>query len=390
MSKIQADWLKRPGVCRIVECLGPENIRFVGGAVRDTLIGREVHDIDAATLYPPEKTIELLEEGGIKVIPTGIDHGTVTAIADSEKVEITTLRHDLETDGRRAVVTYTESWKADAARRDFTFNALYLSADGELHDPFAGVPDLKAGRVRFIGNAETRIEEDALRILRFFRFHAWYGKGLPDEVGLAACQQKASLLKGLSAERVRQELLKLLGAPDPFGAIVAFERTGGTAVLHLGALNSVRLQTFIGHERMYGFEPDALLRLACWLTLEEEAVPAFARRFRLSGKERERLSAAVKGLNATPPATPRALRAFIYRHGHDAGQCALFVHEMSNAELVSILRDWRVPEFPIKGGDIIARGVEAGPEVSQAMKRLEAEWIASDFGLGAADLLERL
>lgn len=390
MSKIQADWLNRPGVQRIVHCLGAENIRFVGGAVRDTIVGREVHDIDAATVYPPEKTSELLEGAGIKVIPTGIDHGTVTAIANSDKVEITTLRHDMETDGRRAVVAYTDNWEADAARRDFTFNALYLSADGEVHDPFDGLSDLEAGRVRFIGNAETRIEEDALRILRFFRFHAWYGRGAPDAAGCDACKQKVALLRALSAERVRDELLKLLAAPEPFEALTAFEATGATAVLHLGLLNSLRLRNYIKAEHRHGFDADALLRLACWLTLEAHEVPAFARRLRLSGKQRDALLAAVEGLHADAPETARGLRAFIYKRGHGAAKCALFSSDICDGELVRLLKDWRVPEFPIKGGDIIARGVEAGPAVSGLMKSLETEWFESDFQLSRDELLSRV
>jgi len=390
VSKIQAEWLARPGIRRIVDCLGPDNIRFVGGAVRDTLVGRKVHDIDAATIFPPEKTAALLEAAGIKVIPTGIDHGTVTAIADSEKAEITTLRHDMETDGRRAVVAYTDNWKADAARRDFTFNALYLSADGDLHDPFRGVDDLKAGRVRFIGDAETRIEEDALRILRFFRFHAWYGEGKPDATGLDACKQKVALLKALSAERVRDELLKLLAAPAPFDALRAFERTGATAVLQFGGLNSARLKNFVQAEQAYGFTPDALLRLACWLTLEEADVPQFAKRFRLSKKQRERLSAVVEGLHAPVPESARELRAFIYRHGQDAARCALFADGTCEQSLVALLQDWQVPTFPLKGGDIVARGIEAGPAVSEVMKRLETEWFESDFQLSKDELLSRV
>ncbi|WP_020400005.1 CCA tRNA nucleotidyltransferase [Kordiimonas gwangyangensis] len=390
MVKIDADWLKRPGIKRIVECLGAENIRFVGGVVRDTLIGRKVHDIDAATVHTPHEATKLLEACDIKVIPTGIDHGTVTAIADSAKVEVTTLRQDMETDGRRAVVAFTDNWKADAARRDFTFNALYLSADGTLNDPFDGIKDLKAGRVRFIGNAETRIEEDALRILRFFRFHAWYGKGQPDETGLAACKQKVVLLKALSAERVRDELLKLIAAPKPMEALTALERTGATAVLPLGTLNSVRLQHYIDNEDRFEFKPDAILRLSAWLALEPEAVPIFAKRFRLSKKQREQMLAVVTALHATAPATPEALHAFIYQYGNDAAKCALFVQEVCGEALVQTLKDWPVPEFPLKGGDLIAAGVDAGPAVSKLMKQLEQDWVASDFSLSRDELLKRV
>ncbi|WP_417450737.1 CCA tRNA nucleotidyltransferase [Kordiimonas sp.] len=391
MSKAHADWLDRPYVRKIVSSLGSDNIRFVGGAVRDWLAGRVVRDIDAATPLAPEVVQERLEAHGIKAVPTGIEHGTITAVCDGDTVEITTLRMDMETDGRRATVTFTDNWKTDAARRDFTFNALYLSPEGKLHDPFDGQADLKAGRVRFIGDAETRIEEDALRIMRFFRFHAWYGKGEPDREGMSACRQKVALLKALSAERVRSELLKLFAAPEPNESITAFERIGATAVLRLGPLNSVRLSRYIAREQMFDFEIDALMRLACWLVLKQDEVAAFARQFRLSTKDRVRLEAMTGGWVAGVPGTAAELRSFIYRAGRNAAQvCVLAAEDDPPDELVRLLKSWEKPVFPLKGGDLIDHGLEPGPEVSRRLVALEDLWVKSDFSLSRADLLEKV
>ncbi|WP_262691110.1 CCA tRNA nucleotidyltransferase [Kordiimonas aestuarii] len=391
MSKTRADWLDRPFVRKIVESLGADNVRFVGGAVRDWLVGRAVRDIDAATTHTPEMVKERLEESGIKAVPTGIEHGTITAVFDGKTVEITTLRKDMETDGRRATVAFTDNWKADAARRDFTFNALYLSPDGTLHDPFDGQEDLKAGRVRFIGNAETRIEEDALRIMRFFRFHAWYGKGEPDESGVAACTQKVVMLRALSAERVRSELLKLLSAPGPLKALTAFERTGATAVLQLSPLNSLRLERYITHEHAHDFDIDALMRLACWLMLDTAEVAPFAKRFRLSKMEKVRLQAVVGGFEVPGPVSPAGLRALIYHHGRESAQCrVLSAKDSAASDIIDILKNWRVPSFPLKGGDLIEHGMQAGPEVSRRMSVLEDLWVESDFTLSGQELLAKL
>ena len=205
-----------PATRAVTEALSAEGatVRFVGGCVRDAVLGRDAKDVDIATPDPPETVIALLEAAGLKAVPTGIAHGTVTAVADGTPFEVTTLRHDVETDGRHAKVAFTDDWVADAARRDFTLNALYCDADGALYDPVGGIEDARRGRVRFVGDARARIEEDALRLLRFFRFHAHYGRGEADATALAACRELAPLLANLSGERLRDETLKLLAAPE--------------------------------------------------------------------------------------------------------------------------------------------------------------------------------
>lgn len=390
-KKIQPDWFSLSLVQRVIDVLGPDNIRFVGGAVRDTLLGRAVEDIDAACRHHPATTTGLLKRAGVKVIPTGIDHGTVTAVLDGQTIEITTLRSDTETDGRHATVAFTDDWLEDAARRDFTFNALYLSSGGELYDPYGGVADLKAGRVRFIGDAEMRIKEDALRIMRFFRFHAWYGTGPLDDAGLAASKHQIALLGSLSAERVRAELLKMFSAPAPFLSIRSFAKIGGSEVLKLVAVNERQLEVYLSSEKEQGIAIDPLLRLACWVSLGSDKVNGFARRFRFSNKEKERLRAAAKGLEVACPEDEREMRKLYYELGPDAAQVSIMTQpEAVGQGCFDVLNAWQIPTFPVKGGDLIARGALAGPEISRKLEQLEALWIKSDFQLGKNDLLSRL
>ena len=239
-------------------------VRFVGGCVRDALLGRAVKDVDIATHDDPETVTALLKAAGIRAIPTGIAHGTVTAVTGAAHFEITTLREDVETDGRRAKVAFTDDWEADAARRDFTFNAIFCAPDGTIYDRFGGIEDLKAGRVRFVGDAETRLKEDVLRLLRFFRFHAWYGRGLPDPKGLDACRKFAHLLPNLSGERVAAETLRLLGAEDPSPVFALMRQEGILTHFLPEAQNIARLTALVALERGYG-EADPLRRLAAVL-----------------------------------------------------------------------------------------------------------------------------
>jgi poly(A) polymerase len=392
-------WLRAPASRRVVAALlaGGRPARFVGGCVRDSLIGRAdaTAEIDIATPEPPERVIELLEAAGIKAVPTGIAHGTVTAVTDHRPFEITTLRRDVSTDGRRAVVAYTDDFTLDAQRRDFTMNAMSADPEGRLFDPFDGRADLQAGRVRFVGEARARILEDHLRILRFFRFHARYGQGEPDPEALAACAEGARLLRKLSGERLHAELLKLLAAPDPLPALRAMAATGVLAEL-LGP--EVALDRL---ERLLPFEParDPILRLAALLRPPPAAAQEAARvaqRLRFSNRERERLQALVTLPLPEPGAEEKAIRARIYATGNalhaDLLRLALAEWpEKASALLPALaLAEWRPPMLPVGGADVLAQGVRPGRAVGRHLAALEAWWIGEDFAPDRAACLARL
>ena len=289
------DWvlLREPSVRRVLVALAGETraTRIVGGAVRDALLGRAVTDADLATILPPAEVTALAEAAGLKVAPTGIEHGTVTVIADGKPFEVTTLRRDVETDGRHAVVHFTTDWKADAARRDFTMNALYCDMDGDVLDPLGGIADLRAGRVRFIGEAEDRIREDYLRILRFFRFFAWYGNGRPDADGLRACARLKAGIATLSAERVWSELKRLLKAPDPSRALLWMRTTEVLQKTLPESWGIDAIHRLVATERKEGWLPDPLLRLESILPPHRARIEALAERLRLSRAEATRLLA---------------------------------------------------------------------------------------------------
>ena len=291
-------WMRAPetlAVMRALEAAGGAGCaRFVGGCVRNVLVGRPVDDVDIATTLAPEAVIRAVETAGLKAVPTGLDHGTVTAVAKGRPFEITTLRRDVETDGRRAVVAYTTDWAEDAQRRDFRLNAVYADLGGRLFDPTgAGAADARAGRIVFVGDADTRIREDALRILRFYRFWAWYGRGEPDTAGLAACAARADLLAGLSAERVSKELLKLLAAEDPRAAVRLMDAAGVLARILPEAAARGRFERVVAIDLSQALAADPVLRLAALLPDDAAAGLAAARRLRLSNAERDRLEAAL-------------------------------------------------------------------------------------------------
>ncbi|MCJ9427526.1 CCA tRNA nucleotidyltransferase [Kordiimonas marina] len=390
VAKLQASWLESPFVRKVVTALGADNIRFVGGAVRDTLIGKTVGDIDAATRLTPEETMAALKAAGIRVVPTGLAHGTVTAVEDGQHVEITTLRVDVKTDGRHAEVAFTTDWREDAARRDFTMNALYAALDGSVYDPFDGLADLKAGHVRFIGDAAARIREDGLRILRFFRFYAWYGKGPVDPAGLAACTSLADMIDTLSAERVRDEMLKTLSAPDPVAAWSALVDAGVAAHLPGKGGDVSGLMRLVARERLLGCEPEAFVRLAVVTGLKADDVAPLAKALRLSAKQKRHLKAVTTGCAAGRVMDEVALRAFVYRHGRAAGLAHLLtVMGDPDPALIYWVRDWPVPVLPVKGGDLIALGVPMGPDVSERLAEIEAEWVRNDFRVERSTLLAR-
>jgi poly(A) polymerase len=374
--------------------------RFVGGAVRNALIGEPVTDVDIATPLLPEEVTRRLKAAGLGAVPTGIAHGTVTAVADGKPFEVTTLRRDVATDGRRATVAFSADWQEDAARRDFTMNALYASEDGEVFDYFGGVEDLRAGRVRFVGDPKTRIREDYLRILRLFRFHAWYGKGEIDKAALDAAVAEKSGLKTLSGERVQKELLRLLEAKAPGLVLEAMERTGLLAVLLPAHLPLGRLRQMIALETSLNAKPDALLRLAALLSASIEAAQNVAGGLKFSNADRERLVESVVADEHIGAALSHAEgRKLVYRLGNRCFRDQLLLRWSSAGSdasdpawrgLLSLAETWSAPKFPLDGRDVKAFGIEEGPRVGALLKEVEQYWIDADFKPDRAALLARL
>jgi poly(A) polymerase len=394
-----------PAVTAVMNALahagGADCARFVGGCVRNAVLGVPVRDIDIATTLTPPEVTAALEAAGLKAIPTGVEHGTVTALAKGMTLEITTLRRDVETDGRRAVVAFTTHWAEDAARRDFRLNALYADAAGNLYDPTgAGLTDALAGAIVFVGDAATRIREDALRIARYFRFLAWYGRGEPDAVALAACRDGRDLLKGLSAERIGHELMTLLAAADPRRAVRLMAETGVLAALAPAASNLRRFERLVGIETEILFSDDALLRLAALLPADPAAGAATVAALRLSNAQRDRLAAA---LGTDPPLTswmsPRQVRRAVYALGVetfcDRVMLAWAAGERPAASvqwraLLPIARGWPRPTLPLTGDEVMSAGVPAGPLVGAVLKEVEAWWIDNDFIQDKLSVVERL
>lgn len=361
---------------------GPDCARFVGGSVRNALLGQAVDDIDIATQLEPEVAFAAIRKAGLKAVPTGLAHGTVTAVSGHKPYEITTLRRDVTTDGRNATVAFTDDWSEDAARRDFRLNALYADLTGRIYDPTGeGVEDTLAGRVIFVGNPVTRIREDYLRILRFFRFYAWYGRDVPDLAAMAACAAEVGGLARLSAERVSKELMKLLAAPDPRRAVQAMAATG---VLARILPEAVAVTLF---QHMCDLSPDPVLRLAALVPADAEALRALAAALRLSNAVRDRLvtgaeAAAVVQLDMSD----QAARAAVYRRGARAVEDALMRQRaalsspaVDDGRLAALVSGWVPPVLPVGGRDLARLGVAPGPETGRLLKAFEAGWIADDF-----------
>ena len=358
---------------------GPGCVRFVGGCVRNALMGQPVDDIDLASRLLPGDAIQALKAASLKVVPTGLAHGTVTAVSAGQPYEITTLRRDVSTDGRNATVAFTDDWIEDAARRDFRLNALYADASGVVHDPTGqGVADAREGRIVFVGDPETRIREDYLRILRFFRFFAWYGRGEPDATGLEACADLAEGVDRLSAERVSKELLKLLAAPDPRPSVRAMARAGVLDRVLPGAVD------LIAFERMVGIADDPVLRLSMLSPGSPDAIDDMARRLRLSNTVRDRLRR-MAGDEADLDMTDREARAVLYRIGRDAFRDRVLRAEATTdrsgdgARLLDLAERWIIPRLPVGGRQVAAAGLPAGPETGRILAAFEAGWIADDF-----------
>ena len=369
-------WRSRRGMERLLAALGAEEglTRYVGGAVRDDLLDFPVNDIDLATRIEPGDVVKRLESARIKAVPTGIDHGTVTAVSDGHPYEITTLRRDISTDGRRATVAFTSDWQEDAARRDFTINALFADPrTGEVFDYFGGAEDLLARRVRFIGDPFKRIAEDHLRILRYFRFHARFGAGEPDGAALEACTARANDLMALSRERIADELLKLLGLDDPAPTVrIMLER----GILHpvlpeIEAARSAQLEALVEAERAAGIAPDGLRRLAALLPADGATGEGVAARLRLSNKARKRLSCAVvRHVDAAP-------ETLAYRLGTDCAVDRLLL--AGRVDDATRIERWQPPRLPIGGGALIARGLAEGPVVARTLRKIEERWVEAGF-----------
>ena len=371
MTLPDAPWRARAGLSALVDTLGAAagDTRIVGGAVRDTLLGIDVADIDLATRLLPDEVLDRLRATNIRAVPTGIAHGTITAVLPSGPVEVTTLRRDVATDGRHALVAFSDDWREDAARRDFTMNALYADpVSGTVFDYFGGLDDLAAGRVRFIGDALQRIAEDHLRILRFFRFHARFGETI-DAAGLDACIARANDLMALSRERIASELLRLLVAQHAVPVLSLMVEHGILrAVLpEIGPAGVERFAALVDREAASGIAPDALRRLAALiLPAEVEGVGA---RLKQSNADRKRLMAAGAGAGDEGP------RALAYRFGTAVAVDRLLLAGIDPAPVV----DWVPPSFPLSGGALVTRGLSRGPDVAAALKTIETRWIGEGF-----------
>ncbi|TFU06445.1 CCA tRNA nucleotidyltransferase [Polymorphobacter arshaanensis] len=386
MKLVAQPWMQLAGTRRVLAAL--PGARFVGGAVRDGLLGLPVTDVDVATQLPPQTVAERLAAAGIKVVPTGIAHGTVTAVTPEISIEITTLRRDVTTDGRRATVAFTDQWQEDAARRDFTINALYADPDtGEIDDYFGGMADLEARRVRFIGAPLERIAEDHLRILRFFRFHARFGIGAPDADGMAACTARANDLMALSRERIRDEVSKLLVVTDPTPTVALMVGAGILRPVLPEILpdGAARLAALVAVEP----EPNWVRRLAALLPVDTALLTEIAYRLRLSNDERRRLVATATRFDAAE------MWRFAWHDGAASAIDRLLLDAAIHPENVAhaaTLANWQRPKMPATGRDLIARGVTVGPDVSRRLELFETAWIDAGFPLDSArvgELLDR-
>ena len=402
LDSSKLSWMRGDDVAAIFEALPKDSTRYVGGCVRNALMGVEVGDIDLATKLEPKAVAKALEVAKIKYVPTGIDHGTLTAVIGGKPFEITSLRKDVETDGRRAVVAFTQDWAEDAQRRDLTMNALYADRDGKVFDPTGqGLEDLNAMKFRFVGEAEARVKEDYLRILRFFRFLAWYGgEGKVDGTALKACRENRKGLKKLSAERVWSELKKLLSAPDPSRAVRIMLTNEILDTLLPEASNAEGLTRLVALERREAIAPDPLLRLMSMSAREPLQMALLCKRLKMSTKETNRLRAWSDSSAALDPhaSDGEKLKA-IYVAGKDvvidrarvraAGEddALLSSRWMSLADLAM---GWTPPDFPLTGKDLKAAGVEPGPQMGKVMKALKALWIRSGFTADKDKLLMAL
>ncbi|MBT6096584.1 MAG: CCA tRNA nucleotidyltransferase [Rhodospirillaceae bacterium] len=407
-------WLSAASTRAVMAALAADGteVRFVGGCVRDGLAKRPVKDIDIATPDEPETVIELLGRAGIRVVPTGLDHGTVTAVFDDRSFEITTLRRDEETDGRHAKVAFTDDWIADAERRDFTINAMSATPDGAIYDYNNGIAHLAHGRVRFIGRAETRIDEDYLRILRFFRFHGGYGLPPLDRAAMTACRARTAKLAELSGERVRDELLKILMVPNPAEILVPMQSTGVLEVIlpEAGDVAPLRMLNWLETRaiNIAGVAPDPLRHLAALLDTQhpESALSLMPQRLRLSNAARARLTDMVvptievtanmdktdehRAIRRLGPDLARDLALLAWARELAASSRLPRTRTEAYIELLELCVRWRAPEFPLSGADVLALGVAEGPDIGALLERVEDWWENGDYKADRQQCLDRL
>ena len=409
-SVAQTDWFQEKRLQDVLDLLNRDGAqsRIVGGAVRDALMGMPVGDIDIATTLHPQDVLERADDAGIKCVPTGIDHGTVTLISGGVPFEVTTLRADIASDGRHATVAYGADWSVDAHRRDLTINGLYADADGHVIDLVGGLADIESRTVRFIGDPQTRITEDYLRILRFFRFFAWYGGGRPDADGLRACARLKSGLSGLSAERVWSELKRLFAAPDPSRALLWMRQSGVLSAI-LPESEKWGIDAIFGLVETgaaLGWTPDPLLRVMAVVPDDPDRMDAMARRLRMSKTERRRLVAWAKQPPVGEETGDAALRRQLYRGDSKAvedrlrirlaalrkaaqGDDAALVGAGACSRLLQMAEEWVRPDFPVTGNDLLKSGVSPGPGVGELLSALEDAWIDSGFAMTREQLLKR-
>jgi tRNA nucleotidyltransferase/poly(A) polymerase len=384
-------WLREAALARALSILnsGDEEARVVGGAARNALMGLPVSDIDIATTALPDEVVRRATAGGLRAVPTGIDHGTVTLVVDGTPFEVTTLRQDVETFGRKARVAFGRDWKADAERRDFTMNALSISADGVVHDYVGGVADLDARRVRFIGDPARRIAEDYLRILRFFRFQAAYAQGPPDAEGLHACIVARDGLRSLSRERVRAELIKLLVAPFALPTLEVIAEAGFADQLLGGVALLASFANMIKVEEVSGLAPDAVRRLGALGVFIEEDAERLREKLRLFNSEHERLASMTdRWWRLSPVLAETSARVLLYRLGPVRyvdrvliawTRAPQGVADAAWLALATLPARWSAPRFPISSADLVARGVPRGPALGAAMRDAKEAWIATGF-----------
>jgi len=394
-------WLRASPLVTLLNLLNSDgqNARMVGGCVRDALLGREIMDIDIACSLAPEDAMTRLEKAGVKVIPTGLKHGTITAVIEKASFEVTTLRRDVQTDGRHADVAFTDDWLIDAERRDFTFNALYLDRDGSLYDPCDGLRDVAARRVRFIGDPDQRIEEDALRILRFFRFAAQFGQGELDIKGLEACINNKRLIENLSGERLAQEFFKILKAENLLPIIKLMHEKGILAKIIPKSENLQNLTGYVHLEESLG-RCNILARLSNLLPKDSDAADDISRHLKLSSKQAKILknyTAHDIGLRADM--AQKDIRRSIYLSGRDIFIFALLqywaranqdVNHEGWRKILAYAENWPIPTFPVQGKDLMARGLKSGRAMGEQLRALEQEWVQSDFQLTREDMLGKI
>ncbi len=396
LDPLQHAWMTAPATLAVMNALGHGNARFVGGVVRNSLLGEAVSDIDIATLLVPAEVVKRLAAAGIKAVPTGIEHGTITAVTHGKPFEVTSLRRDITTDGRRATVAFTTDWREDASRRDFTMNALYADMDGAVFDYFGGLDDLKAGRVKFVGDAPTRIREDYLRSLRLFRFHAWYGRGVIDADALKAARAERAGLAQLSGERIQKEMFRLFAAANPVASLRAMAEAGVLGEILPGSPDFARLERLVATDGNLGFAVDPLMRLFALVAPDENSAGAICTRWKLSAADCERLKDFAREKIETAPGLKDA-RKLLYRLGLNrfVNRMRLFAakgpaEEAESLALIAKAEALMPPPFPLAGRDALEAGIPHGPEIGRLLSEIERAWIDADFVGDAPTLREQL